>query len=53
MAFWTEAWVFVGVVTTIITTIAHLPAQNTAVVGLAAEQSFRTTPRLCNNSKHE
>jgi len=48
MAFRTKDWVFVWVVATVITPVADLPAEYTAVVGLAAEQTSSTRPRLCH-----
>jgi len=52
MAFWTEARIFVGVVATVVTSVAELPAEYAAVVGLTAKQAFGARPCFCYTPHH-
>ena len=52
MALGTLARFFVRIVTTIIVSIAHLPAQYTAIVRLTTKLSIRTTACFCYSNRH-
>jgi len=49
MTHWTKTRVFVGIVSAIVATVTHFPAQYAAVVRLAAKQPIGAGARFCYN----